>query len=677
MSENLISKIKLDGVTYTINDTTKASIEQLDSLIDLTSSGNEQLVDANDKLDQLLAKIGSSGPGEESSSAFAMSFAKVTSYKPAVEAYTSVSAVTVTGFGIAGEYEDEDYSIYNGTYVNTPATESSSTPIEWIFKHETKNAYIFYYADEYGDFEGWFIDTQYNSGSYESLANRGGTTFPSGQMSWSGYYNNFTLSLTPQLANHEAEEQVLKVVKVSIENDEWKVDDKEIENVNYVNTPVKHGIYLINNDTLLGDPIAYHDNNVEYINPSGLIVHFPMDEDGGEVAVDIINGLKLIRSGNGVYATGEGWKCVKNNENLMGIIDTFEFPEKFTISIDMFVKPNTEKEIEFAPILSFGEHTYSDYFSYDNVFGMTLSLFKLDSNEQEERADFGYRGGNWNSQYHAHPGITFEKQISKDGEWINYTLTCDRNKLWLYLNGKNIDSADYLRYDDNTDYIPEKFSPLLLLFSDMKKHVNSVYRTFIDGIISKVTIWDRALNVEEIMWLYNKTPQLRSIIPSGFTSNTSMNGYVIDQDSFSYTSSPNAWQVFNGNESSRDYGYVSANKDISPENPAWFSISLPSAIIPYKICYCNEIQSPENFKTAIFQARNSDAEEWEDLLEITNPNEIAYRALLLINNEENKAYSQFRMLFTSAYNSMVTLQSFEIYSNETVYNSKWNNLIHK
>ncbi len=147
-------------------------------------------------------------------------------------------------------------------------------------------------------------------------------------------------------------------------------------------------------------------------------------------------------------------------------------------------------------------------------------------------------------------------------------------------------------------------------------------------------------------------------IPRGFTSNTSIDGYVINQSSGS-GSYPDAWCIFNQNYTEGDYAWWTGDVGISESNPGWFSIEVPEAFVPSGIWIMNEIQTPQNFKTAVFQGSN-DGSTWEDIYTINNsPNTEGYRQEHLFNC--NKSYNHFRMLFTASYAGGVSIQAFKIY----------------
>lgn len=147
-------------------------------------------------------------------------------------------------------------------------------------------------------------------------------------------------------------------------------------------------------------------------------------------------------------------------------------------------------------------------------------------------------------------------------------------------------------------------------------------------------------------------------IPTGFTSNTSIAGYVIKQ-SHGAGSYPDAWVVFNLNYTSGDYAWYSGGIGVSQSNPCWFSIQVPEAFCPSAIFIMNEVTTPENFKNAKFQGSNNGTT-WDDLLIITNsPNTTGLQQTFAVNTENT--YTHFRMYFTASHASGVSIQAFTIY----------------
>ena len=148
-------------------------------------------------------------------------------------------------------------------------------------------------------------------------------------------------------------------------------------------------------------------------------------------------------------------------------------------------------------------------------------------------------------------------------------------------------------------------------------------------------------------------------IPTGFTSNTSISGYVVSQ-STGDGEYPEAFVVFNLDTTTPDYAWWSGDVGgVYAGHHAWISIQVPQPFIPTQIFIANEIYSPENFLNAEFQGSN-DGENWTTLHSITNnPDSAGYQQYIPIS--ASSAYSNFRMLFTSAYGNGVSLQAFTIY----------------
>ena len=163
------------------------------------------------------------------------------------------------------------------------------------------------------------------------------------------------------------------------------------------------------------------------------------------------------------------------------------------------------------------------------------------------------------------------------------------------------------------------------------------------------------LGISEVMG-YSSEPA----IPTNFTSNTSIEGYVIDQ-SHGSGSYPQAWCVFNQKYTTGDYAWYTGSIGMYDyeEQTAWFSIEVPEAFVPVEIFIMNEVQSPENFKDAVFQGSNNGTD-WDDLLEITDsPNTTGLQQNFIVS--ANKAYKIFRMLFTASHASGVSVQAFQIF----------------
>lgn len=160
------------------------------------------------------------------------------------------------------------------------------------------------------------------------------------------------------------------------------------------------------------------------------------------------------------------------------------------------------------------------------------------------------------------------------------------------------------------------------------------------------------------------TPEVAAV-PTDFKSNedAAERGYIIDQ-SHGESYYPEAYVVFNMNETESDYAWWSGNIGVSESKPTWFSIELPQAIVPTGFFIMNEVYTSENFESAKFQGLN-DAGEWDDLYVINDsPDTTAYKQKHEVQTET--AYKKFRMYFTASHASGVSVQCFMIYKAEYI-----------
>lgn len=148
-----------------------------------------------------------------------------------------------------------------------------------------------------------------------------------------------------------------------------------------------------------------------------------------------------------------------------------------------------------------------------------------------------------------------------------------------------------------------------------------------------------------------------SVVPTGFTSDTSIPGYVITA---SHEAQP-AYYVFNMNKTTGDYCWWTDSTTISPESPVWFAIELPRAVVPSSIYIMNEISTPENFEDALFQGSN-DGTTWTTLITITgSPDTASLEQTFNVPSAAQAPYRHFRMLFTKSHSSSLSVQAFTIY----------------
>jgi hypothetical protein len=145
-------------------------------------------------------------------------------------------------------------------------------------------------------------------------------------------------------------------------------------------------------------------------------------------------------------------------------------------------------------------------------------------------------------------------------------------------------------------------------------------------------------------------------IPTGFTSDTSIEGYVITASS----EGEPAYKAFNMDKTTSENCWWSGTMTVSAETPCWFAIQLPRAVVPSSIYIMNEIASPENFEDAQFQGSN-DGTTWTTLVTITgSPDTTGLEQTINVPAANQAPYTHFRMLFTKSHASGVSVQAFTI-----------------
>lgn len=199
--------------------------------------------------------------------------------------------------------------------------------------------------------------------------------------------------------------------------------------------------------------------------------------------------------------------------------------------------------------------------------------------------------------------------------------------------------------------------------TETKKFIVGTTEVALSGAYTTPKLGDMFVVVDNCIVGNSIASDVISAIPTGFTSNTSIDGYVIDQSSGSGSYSE-AWCIFNQNYTESDYAWWTGDVGVSENNPAWFSIEVPEAFAPTGIWIMNEIVSPQNFKTAIFQGSN-DNSTWDNIYTISNsPNTTGYQQEHTFVCET--AYKYFRMLFTASHSSGVSVQAFKIYKSDFI-----------
>jgi hypothetical protein len=198
-------------------------------------------------------------------------------------------------------------------------------------------------------------------------------------------------------------------------------------------------------------------------------MYFPMDEGGGDIAVDVKGGIRLIRHGSGVKPAENGWVNCAAGHRLVGTNTAFDFPEKFTLAATVRVDAGSLSD-SAAPIIAFGEWDFSE------SFGLIV-----DTN----RPGIGYRYGTTHSPYHG--GQFIEPTY---GEVYQVTVTYDGSYLRMYVDGQQTDTNGY----DKDEITMPKVPQTILMFSD------TGHKGFL-GKIKDVMLWNRVITDSEIQTL--------------------------------------------------------------------------------------------------------------------------------------------------------------------------------
>lgn len=257
--KNTISNIKIDGVSYSINDPTKAPIELVNNFGNLVTANNSSLTEVHTKLDELLTKVNNNSSGNDSITNN-FNYVCVISYTPA---YDKIESFEVSDLYFDDMNSGIDMSSANGLYQITPETVDKPY-YERIYKHVSQN-YFIYYVPESSDGSyygyGWAInqsisfDTMsvlmYNSSMSELVE---GTS-----NKWYGEMSMLSMPLTINNITKEHINQNIVCKKVIDYNEDtlrYIFDDQEFIIHNSEYTPEEHGIYVLHEMTLIGKSIG-------------------------------------------------------------------------------------------------------------------------------------------------------------------------------------------------------------------------------------------------------------------------------------------------------------------------------------------------------------------------------------------------------------------------------------
>lgn len=428
------------------------------------------------------------------------SFVKVTEFIAPHDAYTTVTSINVTGWGLLynEDYgEEQDFSKYNGVYAVTPDTANEQELTDRVFKHPTEEMYIFFgQENEYGEGDCWFFasDRDYLS-AYGALAYKNGKELPNGQATWYKVYSDSPVLTTTHVTTEvPAQPLVLSGATATLENGAWTIGS-DVTVSGYDRTPLKHGIYMVSDNKLVGDAIAYHANM--YMPTDGLLAYFPMDSSS-DIEVDVVSGIRVKKFGKGIMPGAEGADgiCWENTGKggLFGCNTSFKVPTKnFTLSAYVYL-PQYTKSVDKAPIIDFG--------NYHNNSGVGL---RADIRPQHNRWEAGLRIGMNEGYLMGSPTTVHYLDLDK---WYLFTVTYEekngsgqpKNNLKCYVDGSlraQTDSTMDSEADTNA------LDTFVMMFSrDPEKEYSS--DQILVGKIDEVMFWDRVLTADEISTLVRR-----------------------------------------------------------------------------------------------------------------------------------------------------------------------------
>lgn len=149
-------------------------------------------------------------------------------------------------------------------------------------------------------------------------------------------------------------------------------------------------------------------------------------------------------------------------------------------------------------------------------------------------------------------------------------------------------------------------------------------------------------------------------IPTTFTSNTSIPGYVCSASN-EYDSSHAAYAVWKQDYTTSEWAWWPGNVSL----PQWIQIEVPEAFVPTSFMVMNEIATPASMKAGIFQGSNNGSN-WTDLYTISDwPSDAGYRNIMELST--NNAYKYYRLYVTDGWVSgdAVSIQAMQIFKGDT------------
>ena len=246
----------------------------------------------------------------------AFNLAKVTQYTPASPELTSVTSVEVSGiqdliWSDDPESEDYEYNEYysdaNGTYNVTPETAGEADWRERVYKHESKEYYLYYhYFDDYPEESTWFIGEAVGEGfirQYYEWDDDTDEPIPVGDLASGTFYwgdydwepSEVTLNVTTTVV--PASPMVLKgVLADGYFAGEWSFDSTEKAFTGFDKEPKKNRVYAVSNNSLIGNYIVViDDGNYFVINDEDTLILYYPPATNGEMVNAALGASRLLK----------------------------------------------------------------------------------------------------------------------------------------------------------------------------------------------------------------------------------------------------------------------------------------------------------------------------------------------------------------------------------------------
>lgn len=211
---------------------------------------------------------------------------KVSEFIAPYDAYSVVESIEVSGFGETTVFDEPvDYSDWNGTYVVTPETAHEHETENRIYKHQTKNYYIYRIFCNDNQEHYWVFDTSTGFTDYVYEAWFTSSTLESGD--WYYYENDVTCAITlnKTIGTYPDQELVLKVQPAtgsSTSNDlrTWEFGNA-MDLTKYETTPVEGAMHVLLGGELLSSKV--YPTTTQGVN--GLLFYAPLTSANNDLLV--------------------------------------------------------------------------------------------------------------------------------------------------------------------------------------------------------------------------------------------------------------------------------------------------------------------------------------------------------------------------------------------------------